>query len=38
MKLTKKVLGVVVTALIGATAFAKSGSLSQGPFNLYRYG
>ncbi len=36
MKLTKKVLGVVVTALIGATAFAKSGSLSQGPFNLYR--
>lgn len=36
MKLTKKVLGVVVTALIGATAFAQSGSLSQGPFTLYR--
>ena len=39
MKLTKKVLGVVVTALIGATAFAQVSlpnmSLSQGPFALY---
>ncbi len=36
MKLTKKVLGVVVSVLLGATAFAQSGSLSQGPFTLYR--
>lgn len=32
MKLTKKVLGVVVTALIGATAFAQRISFAQGPF------
>ena len=32
MKLTKKVLGVVVTALIGATAFAQ---VSQAPFFTY---
>ena len=38
MKLTKKVLGAEVTAIIEATAFAKSGSLSPGTFNLYRYG
>lgn len=39
MKLTKKVLGVVVTALIATTAFAQVSlpnmSLSQGPFALY---
>ena len=38
MKLTKKVLGVVVTALIGATAFAQRISIAQGPFNYYETG
>lgn len=38
MKLTKKVLGVVVTALIGATAFAQKISFAQGPFNYYEAG
>ena len=38
MKLTKKVLGVVVTALIGATAFAQRISIAQGPFNYYEAG
>ena len=38
MKLTKKVLGVVVTALIGATAFAQKISFAQGPFNYYETG
>lgn len=38
MKLTKKVLGVVVTALIGATAFAQRISIEQGPFNYYETG
>lgn len=38
MKLTKKVLGVVVTALIGATAFAQRISIEQGPFNYYEAG
>ena len=38
MKLTKKVLGVVVTALIGATAFAQKVSFAQGPFNYYEAG
>ena len=38
MKLTKKVLGVVVSVLLGTSAFAQKVSFAQGPFNYYEAG